>query len=162
MHLVYLRLVTNSEVNTLDSLLPKGTSAVVPSKNGKQVSSVPAPSAEETSSRRQQLLLDQYKLSLNNLEFLRAPSIIDLVAILGAQNGRLSARLIKNLYEMKVSFSKEVVDSLKESVKVNNLCLTEDTASIIAISTFKLSTRPFISIILVNRHSIVCTNQSSS
>eukprot|EP01032_Pedospumella_encystans_P007483 gene7483-8977_t len=116
-YLVFLRLVTTTEVNTIDSLLPKVAASSLSEKNNKRDKNVESSSGEEDGSKRQQLLLDQYKQILSTLPFLRAPCILDLAAILGQENAFLSARLVKGLYEVKSSFGKEVNDALMESVK---------------------------------------------
>ena len=121
MYFVFLRLVTTTEVNTLDSLLPKVAASGLSEKNNKRDKNVESSSGEEDGSKRQQLLLDQYKQILSTLPFLRAPCILDLAAILGQENAPLSARLVKGLYEVKNSFGKEVNDALMESVKVRVL-----------------------------------------
>lgn len=122
MYLTYLRLITASEIGTIDCFLPKIAASSLTEKSTKRDKSAGASTNEEDGSKRQQLLLDQFKQILSTLPFVRAPCIIDLVAILGQENAPLSARLVKGLYEVKISFAKEVNDSLTESVKVNCCC----------------------------------------
>lgn len=105
-------------MNTIDSLLPKVAASSQSEKSGKRDKNAESSNGEEDGSKRQQLLLDQYKQILSALPFLRAPCIMDLVTILGEQNALLSARLVKGLYEVKSAFGKEVNDALLESVKV--------------------------------------------
>lgn len=115
-YLTYLRLVTPSEVDTIDSLLPKVAMGSV-SEKGKKPDNKVQP-VKDDRDRRQQMVLDQYKQLLAGLQFLSAPSVMDLVAVLGTKNAALSARVVKGLCEFRLSFAKEVNDSLKESVKV--------------------------------------------
>lgn len=118
MYCTYLRLVTSAEVNTLDSLLPSVAAASTSEKGSKRDVKAEPDKNEDNGDRRMQMLLDQYKVHLAGLPFLKAPCVLDLVAVLGSKNAVLSSRLVKGLYEFRLSFAKEVNDTLKESVKV--------------------------------------------
>lgn len=117
-YFTYLRLVTSAEVNTLDSLLPSVAATSTSEKTSKRDVKAEPEKSEDNGDRRLQMLLDQYKLHLVGLPFLKAPCILDLIAVLGAKNAALSSRLVKGLYEFRAPFAKEVNDTLKESVKV--------------------------------------------
>jgi len=114
----HLRLVTSAEVYTLDSLLPSVAAASTNEKGSKRNVKAEPDKNEDIGDKRMQMLLDQYKAHLAGLPFLKAPCVLDLVAVLGAKNAALSSRLVKGLYEFRVPFAKEVNDTLKESVKV--------------------------------------------
>ena len=68
--------------------------------------------------QRRALLAEQYRTMLAGLDYLKIPCIVDFVSIMGDSNAKIAAQIVANIAAQKVSFCKEVNDSLRETIKV--------------------------------------------
>lgn len=124
MFLVYLRLCSPSEVESISSQLPS-TPISSPAAGKQAVGSME--NAENADPN--QKITDQYKGVLNAMQFLRVPYVMDIISILGDGGCSLSARLISGLHSLRPSFAKESADAFKEVVNVRQFLVVLFNAS---------------------------------
>jgi hypothetical protein len=114
--------LVSNEHSLIPQLLPSSGICAAPEKgiNAAHTNADGASRGDSTpgGNRRFAQLEEQYVALLASLPFLKAPCVMDLVAIIGSPNAVNSARLLSGLCALKPSFKKESVDTIKESLKV--------------------------------------------
>jgi hypothetical protein len=118
--LLYMRLLSTSELNQLPSLLPSQTISIttkVAAATGKESLKEEVPQL-----KRQRSLEEQYKQFVSNVKFARAPQLMDIIAILGDSNAPIATKLLDGFCAVRPGAPKELTECTKLSVKVMFNC----------------------------------------